>query len=131
MSLKEPSDGELRRSIKIALGLICLAILAPILSLIAPYPHLSGVDLGGWFSRSGAVTTVFALLAETVLVRARLSITPSGFGWVGLNELRQKFLPWFNKSDLVIFFLVITGTLVWAYGDLPFKGFASPAGVIH
>ncbi len=123
MSFKEPSDGDLRRSVNTARALIFLAILAPILSLFAPYPHLSGVDIGGWFSRSGAVTTVFALLAETVLVRARLSITPAGFGWVGLNELRQKFLPIFNKSDLVIFCLVIAGTLVWAYGDLPFKAF--------
>ncbi|WP_339437081.1 MULTISPECIES: hypothetical protein [unclassified Pseudomonas] len=123
MSFNEPSDGDLRRSIYIALILILLAFITPILSLLAPYPRLSGVDLGGWFSRSGALTTVFALLAETVLVRARISITPSGFGWVGLNELRRKFLPWFNKSDRVIFFLVITGTLVWAYGDLPFKAF--------
>lgn len=123
MSFKVPTDGDLRRSVNIAWVLIVLSILAPILSLIAPDPNLWGVDTGGWFSRSGAVTTVFALLAETVLVRARLSITPPGFGWVGLNELRLKFLPRFHKSDLVIFCLVIAGTLVWAYGDLLFKAF--------
>ncbi|UCP10219.1 hypothetical protein K5R88_00800 [Pseudomonas sp. MM213] len=121
MSFKEPTDRDLQRSMNVAWGLITLAILAPILSLIAPHPTLQDVDLGGWFSRSGAVTSVFALLAEGVLVRARLSITPAGFGWHGLNEHRQKFIPRFNKSDLMIFYLVIAGTLIWAYGDLPFK----------
>ena len=121
MSFKEPTDKDLQRGVDVAWWLIALAILVPIVSLIAPHPNLPDVDLGGWFSRSGAVTTVFALLAEGVLVRSRLSITPVGFGWVGLNEHREKFIPKFNKSDLIIFYLVITGTLIWAYGDLPFK----------
>ncbi len=101
--------------------LIILAITLPVLSLFAPYPKLPDLDAGGWFSRSGAVMTVFALLAETALVKARLSITPSGFGWNGLSELRQAFIPVFNKFEGLIFVLVTTGTLIWAYGDLPFK----------
>jgi len=123
MSFREPVDDDLQNSLKVAWCLIALSILAPVLSLIIPYPPLPGVDLGGWFSRSGAVTTVFALLAEAVLVRARLSITPAGFGWEGLNEQRAKFVPYFNKSDRALFCLVIAGTLIWAYGDLPFKLF--------
>lgn len=121
MSFKEPTDKDLQRSVNVAWWLISLAILVPILSLVVPHPNLPDIDLGGWFGRSGAVTTVFAILAEGVLVRARLSITPAGFGWTGLNEHRQKFIPKFNKSDLIIFYLVIAGTLIWAYGDLPFK----------
>jgi len=121
MSFKEPTDQDLQRSVNVAWTLITLAVLGPILSLVAPYPDLPDLDLGGWFSRSGAVTTVFALLAEAVLVRARLSITPAGFGWHGLNEHRQKFIPKFNRSDLALFCLVIAGTMIWAYGDIPFK----------
>lgn len=121
MSFKEPTDSDLQRSVNVVWGLITLAILAPVTSLIAPQPILRDVDLGGWFSRSGAITTVFALLAEAIAVRAKLSITPPGFGWKGLNEQRQKFIPMFDKADLVIFLLVITGTLIWAYGDIPFK----------
>ncbi|NWD34121.1 hypothetical protein HX793_30435 [Pseudomonas reactans] len=121
MSFKEPTDKDLQRSVNFAWGLIALAVLAPIVSLIAPYPNLRDVDLGGWFSRSGAITTVFALLSEAVVVRAKLSITPPGFGWTGLNELRQKFIPKLDKTDLVNFLIVVIGTLIWAYGDLPFK----------
>jgi hypothetical protein len=121
MTFREPTDKDLQRSMNFAWWLIAFAILAPILSLLAPHPNFPDVDLGGWFSRSGAITTVFALLAEAVLVRAKLSITPPGFGWKGLNEQRQKFIPKFDKTDVVIILLVIVGTLVWAYGDLPFK----------
>lgn len=126
MSFKEPTDKDLQCSVNVAWWLIALAILAPIVSLVAPHPTLRDVDLGSWFSRSGAITTVFALLAEAVAVRAKLSITPPGFGWNGLNEQRQKFIPKFNKADFVVFVLVVTGTLIWAYGDIPFKLVSNP-----
>ncbi|WP_143483109.1 hypothetical protein [Pseudomonas congelans] len=116
-----PNEKGLRNCVRIVWVLIILAITLPVLSLFAPYPKLPDLDAGGWFSRSGAVMTVFALLAETALVKARLSITPSGFGWNGLSELRQAFIPVFNKFEGLIFVLVTTGTLIWAYGDLPFK----------
>ncbi|GFM87777.1 hypothetical protein PSCICO_31760 [Pseudomonas cichorii] len=116
-----PTEKGLRKCVKIAWALIIFAIAVPLLSMAAPYPKIPDLDAGSWFSRSGAVMTVFALLAESVLLKVRLSITPTGFGWAGLNELRQTFLPALNKSDALIFILVITGTMIWAYGDLPFK----------
>jgi hypothetical protein len=120
-AVKEPTDKELQWSLYIAWGLVALAIAAPVLGYFGPRPASMAGDLGGWFGRSGAVTTVFALLAETVLVRAKLSITPAGWGWVGLNEQREIFIPKFNRPELAIFWLVVIGTLIWAYGDLPFK----------
>jgi hypothetical protein len=121
MAFKEPTDTELQRSLNIAWGLVFLAVLAPILSVFLPYPHAQDLDRGGWFGRSGAVTTVFAILAEGVLIRAKLSITPVGFGWEGLQEQRDRFIPKFNNPEWIIFSLTIVGTLIWAYGDLPFK----------
>ena len=125
MSLDGPTEKGLRNCVRIVWTLIIMAIIVPLLSVVAPYPNLPDMDAGAWFSRSGAVMTVFALLAESVLVKARISITPSGFGWIGLNELRQKFIPTFNKFDALIFVLVIAGTLIWAYGDLPFKYYST------
>lgn len=121
MTFKEPKDKDLKKSLNIARVLILLAILAPILSLALPLPPIPGLERGGWFGRSGAVTTVFAILAEGVLVRAKLSITPIGFGWVGLQEQRDAFISKFNAPEWLIFGLTIVGTLIWAYGDLPFN----------
>ncbi|MFA1012254.1 MULTISPECIES: hypothetical protein [Pseudomonas syringae group] len=116
-----PTEAGLRKCVKIVWALIIFAIAVPVISMIAPYPKLPDLDAGSWFGRSGAVMTVFALLAETLLLKARLSITPAGFGWEGLNELRKIFLPQFEKVEAHIFILVISGTIIWAYGDLPFK----------
>lgn len=121
MSMGGATEAGLGRCVKIVWALIVMAISAPLISVLAPYPALPGLDAGDWFSRSGAITTVFALLAETVVVRARLSITPAGYGRVGINELRLMFIQRFNNFDAMIFVLVITGTIIWAYGDLPFK----------
>ena len=41
-----------------------LSILAPIAALIVPW-RPEDIELGNWFSRSGAAMVVFALLAET------------------------------------------------------------------
>jgi hypothetical protein len=121
MSVEEPVDKGLGRSVCIAWALIALSILVPIFSLILPYPPLAGIDAGDWFSRSGAVTTVFALLAEAELIRARLSITPGTFSDEGLDAKRRKYLPKLRYPDRLVFWLVIFGTLVWGYGDLTFK----------
>lgn len=66
------------------------------------------------------MTTVFALLAEGMLVRARFRITPPGFGWTGLNEQRARFLPHFGRLERLTFWITLGGTLIWAYGDLLF-----------
>ncbi|CAG8866443.1 hypothetical protein PS861_01460 [Pseudomonas fluorescens] len=38
MAFKEPADKDLKRSLNIAWWLVSLAILAPILSIVLPYP---------------------------------------------------------------------------------------------
>lgn len=63
---------------------------------------------------------MFALLAEVLLVRSRLLITPNYFNCEELVEKRKKFLPLLEGSDRWIFLLTIVGTIIWAYGDIPF-----------
>ncbi|MHB0779404.1 hypothetical protein [Pseudomonas alloputida] len=113
-----PTDADLQSAVIYARVLIALAIAAPVLAILLPRPHF--VDLGNWFGRSGAVTTVFALLAEVLLVRSRLLITPNYFNCEELVEKRKKFLPLLEGSDRWIFLLTIVGTIIWAYGDIPF-----------
>lgn len=121
MALKEPTDRDLWHSLSLSWLLIFLAAVIPVLASIIPFPQAVGLDRAGWFSRSGALTTVFAILAEGVLIRAKLSITPVGFGWVGLQEQRDKFIPKFNGPEWLIFTLTVIGTLIWGYGDIPFN----------
>ncbi|WP_190977129.1 MULTISPECIES: hypothetical protein [Pseudomonas] len=118
MSHYQPTNKDLDKAIRDARIFIVIAIAVPVLALLLPKP--STVELGNWFGRSGAVTTVFALLAQAVLVKAKFWITPPGYGWVGLNEQRARYLPKFDWHENKLFVLTILGTVIWAYGDVPF-----------
>lgn len=118
MSAVKPTDQDLQESLLLSWAILGAAIVVPILALFIPYPRIGELNLAGWFSRSGAVTTVFAILAEVILIRAKLSITPAGFGWPGLQDLRDKFIPKFERPELLILILTVVGTLNWGYGDL-------------
>ncbi|MDD1016858.1 hypothetical protein [Pseudomonas rubra] len=121
MAVREPTDKDLQQSLWLSWVIVGLAIVIPIMALSIPFPRFDGLDRAGWFSRSGSVTTVFAILAEVILIRAKLSITPLGFGWEGLQEQRDKFIPKFEGPELLILILTVFGTLVWGYGDLLYK----------
>jgi hypothetical protein len=118
MAVYQPSDKDLQQGLTLSWLILGLAVVVPVLALFFPLPPVSGVDRPGWFGRSGAVTTVFAILAQVILIRAKLSITPAGFGWEGLQEQRDKFIPKFNSPELLILVVTVVGTLIWGYGDL-------------
>ncbi|MCW6054171.1 hypothetical protein [Pseudomonas fragariae (ex Marin et al. 2024)] len=118
MAFKEPSDQDLQQSLSLSWLILGLAIVVPVVALIIPFPRVEGLDRAGWFGRSGAVTTIFAILAEVILIRAKLSITPPGFGWKGLQEQRGRFIPKFERPEWLILILTVVGTLIWGYGDL-------------
>lgn len=120
MAVYQPTDKDLQRGLTLSWLILGLAVAVPILALFFPLPPISGLERAGWFGRSGAVTTVFALLAQVILIGAKLSITPAGFGWEGLQEQRDKFIPKFNSPELLILGVTVVGTLIWGYGDLIF-----------
>jgi len=122
MAVKQPTDQDLQQSLWLSWVILLLAIVLPILALAISFPRIPGLDRAGWFSRSGAVTTIFAILAEVILIRAKLSISPPGWGWDGLQEQRDKFIPKFSYPELLILTLTVVGTLIWGYGDLLFTG---------
>ncbi len=111
-----PSTPKLWLAVVLAVLFLVASFAMPILALSLPRPDEQPLDL--WFQRSGSVTTVFALIAEMVIVRAKLSITPAGFGWPGLNEQRRFFIPLLGKIEWPMLVLTITGTLIWGYGDI-------------
>ncbi len=118
MAIKEPTDQDLQQSLTLSWSILGVALVVPLLAMVLPFPQIGVLDRPSWVARSGAVTTVFAILAEVILIRARLSITPGGLGWIGLKEQRDEFIPKFHTPELLILILTIVGTLIWGYGDL-------------
>jgi len=104
---------------------ICLTLL--IIAAIAPLASVWWFDvfkpadesLGDWFSRSGAITTIFSLLVTSVSSEALRGLVIPGtmpdLDKIGLyNEFEPRF-SWCEKLALV---MTILGTFVWGYGSM-------------
>lgn len=99
-----------------------LALISPLVILFSPWsPEPLTVDKA--FSRSGAVTVGFAIIAEFFVLEIFNTLKPAGGGFVGndrgadLNKYR-KYPAIMSK---VVLILVVLGTLISSYGDLILK----------
>lgn len=103
------------------IALIALGIVAVLFSLIASL--VSGE--GTWFARSGAVMVLSAAVLEfrqlhfgqLILLAAALGNRALGLPTGDQGARVKKYRTRLQWSALV---LAIFGTLIWAYGDLPF-----------
>jgi hypothetical protein len=93
---------------------------------IIPSLWALSIDLNGstefWFQRSGSIMVIFAVLLEFNLFKYN-SVEEAGTVYVeGQAVSKGGALPTFKKIIKVFgFILAILGTLIWGYGDLPFK----------
>ena len=100
------------------LALLVLAVLAPILSMVVEWLP-PGETRASWFQRSGAVTTLFSLLAGAlaVITSGRLH-TPGTFGTKNKIEVLKEFKARFVRAESALLALTVVGTVIWGYGDL-------------
>ena len=95
---------------------ILIAIFTP---LVAFYFNPLGENIDVWFQRSGAITVVFGLLADIQAARLKhLSFSNSRPFLYGPIYVKRKYSAcaiWVNGVALIV---VITGTVIWGYGDL-------------
>ncbi|PSJ23566.1 hypothetical protein CVH10_01500 [Halomonas sp. ND22Bw] len=92
-------------------------------ALLSAYFSWHLVDGGGWFQRSGSLMVLFAAWLD--FRQARLLAEASPEQRVELSLLmglsRAQDDPrrvWFQRLAI---WLLITGTVIWGYGDLPFR----------
>ena len=97
-----------------------LSVLVPILSFLIPWIP-EGETTGSWFQRSGAAMVVFALLAEARAVNCFFILNPSGLAECGISEADEKYSKYPKLLNIISFSLIAFGTLIWGYGDVPFK----------
>ena len=97
-----------------------LAILTPVLSIIIPWVP-ENETAHTWFQRSGSAMVVFGLLAESRAVNCFFILNPSGFAECGINEANEKFKKYPKSLNIISFIFIAFGTLIWGYGDIPFK----------
>ncbi len=74
-----------------------------------------------WFQRAGAPMTIFALIAQSRVSRLRDLLTPNTFSTQEFNNILLKYRKYRSIGNAVSLFLVIIGTIIWAYGDIFYK----------
>lgn len=97
-----------------------LAVSAPFASIYIPW-RPENIDLGNWFSRSGAAMVVLSLLAEANALKIFNIFHPSGFVDISFKDFEEKFNKWPALLNKIAFTLIAIGTLIWGYGDILFK----------
>lgn len=109
----------------IVMLLIAAAVVAPLFSILCEW-MVSGESRAVWIQRSGAVTTLFSFIAGamTVFTSGRLH-TPGFFGDKQKLEVLKEFKWRFRFAEVAIFTLSVVGTVIWGYGDLLYKWFAT------
>lgn len=77
-----------------------------------------------WFARSGAfITVVGIIMTGTQLVESGWRFRAFINGWKGSGD--SPFAPVYEEEDLrwlsdyIGFWLLIAGTIIWGFGDLP------------
>lgn len=107
--------------------LLVIASLAPItangvLCSLKPPMESSGV----WFQRTGAISTVFALLAATLQADAARKLWSPGFlGDIHKMAVLTSFERKFSICRNLSFLISVLGTVIWGYGDILLSNFTS------
>lgn len=114
-----PARNKLERQVKAELWFIaalCFTAVAAgplsLCSVLRPDEEL----LATWFQRSGAITSIFSVLAQYLMSNSKESVRGETFAeswWLYyLFKTRHLALSW------VIAIVTIWGAIVWGYGDL-------------
>lgn len=71
-----------------------------------------------WFQRSGALAVIFSAWSEFKLLSIHGDINPSGVSYSLNTEIKDEYGAQYKLTSIVVIFVAISGTLIWAYGDL-------------
>jgi hypothetical protein len=96
------------------------SISSPVCAYVIPWMP-QGESLPSWFQRSGAGMVVFALLAEARAISLFQLLNPTGFGSRELSAAKEIYDRHPASLNMLSFILIAVGTLIWGYGDIPFR----------
>lgn len=104
--------------------LTLLAILTPLsayFSLFIPINEQESI----WFQRSGSITVLFAVWIEYNLSTVNEHINLSGIWTTEQANLSNKYKHVYKIFQYIGVLLAVAGTVIWGYGDVIYKSFAT------
>ena len=102
-----------------------LLVFSAVIPICAWYGFLQqDKDVSTWFQRSGSLTVLFAVWAEYKIFKVHTLTMPMSEGGETYQDaahtgaLKTKYGKKLNAISFVSVALVITGTVIWGYGNL-------------
>lgn len=111
----------IRQSLLTTLPIIFVAIAIPFIAIFVPALMPEKETIATWFQRSGAIVVALAVWVEIKNNAISGYIYPSGLSSGEFAELKESYGLYFNIIKWSGFVLAICGTVIWGYGDIPFK----------
>jgi hypothetical protein len=99
--------------------ILCLCALLPPLFSLTGFFRPEDEPLGLWFQRSGIVMTVLAVLAHFKAAGIATTMIAGGT-FAETWEAFHKYHRFQTLAAWLSLILIVTGTVIWAYGDLLF-----------
>jgi hypothetical protein len=100
--------------------IVILSILVPVISFFVPWQP-SGETLASWFQRSGSILVGLSVFAEFRLLSIHSTVNPGAGVMTFNNGTSVKQKKAYEILSSVVFVLAIFGTIIWGYGDIPFR----------
>jgi len=111
----------INKSLLTTLPILLFAASVPFVAFFMPSLVPEGETIASWFQRSGAIVVALAVWVELKNNSINSYIYPSGIGSSNFGILNSEYKFYFLAVRWFGFFLAISGTIIWGYGDIPFK----------
>lgn len=113
-------EASIKKSLRIAVPLLIIAFVVPVVSVLFDLCATRS-DPFYWFQRSGSITVLFAVIAEYFLFRVGADINPPPSSYVAEMKWNDKYGAKHRTCSVLALVLVVLGTFIWGYGDIPFR----------
>ena len=100
--------------------LTCVIFVIPFYSAMCP-PFIKSEIQGEWFQRSGSLMVVLGAFVEyrLILMGKYFNIVGTVFDMPFIAP--ESYNKYYNTISFLILSGIVIGTLIWGYGDIPFK----------
>jgi len=120
MSKKCPYEQRFLKERRFFILFVVISIVTPVLSVFDAFRPASET-FATWFQRSGSIMVVFALISEMRAYQMFDIFKPAGYVDITYTETEKKYSSQVTMCNIIAFTLIVVGTLIWGYGDIPFK----------
>ena len=114
-------DEKIRKTLSSSVPILWISFGIVVASLITNLFMLQDKDPYYWFQRSGALMVLLSAWVEYKLSQISGDINQPPSGYSAEIKYAEKYGDRYRNIQYVALGSLIAGTVIWGYGDIPFK----------